>query len=184
MTWIRTVPDKDADGRVKKAYDQVQSERGVVANLYRAQSLHPEALTAQLGLHMALLHASEGLTRREREMVGLVISSRLKCNYCMTHHADAVGRYVKEPGLVPLLVADYKKAKLTPRERAILDHAVKLTEKPQDVKAADVEILREQGLTDEEILDVTLLTGYFNYVARAALGLGVENDDVAQPYKY
>ncbi len=184
MTFIPEVSESDASGALKDAYAKVVTERGAVANMWRAQSLHPDALAANLDLYLALDFGHGRLSRREREMIGLVVSSLNKCHYTATHHADALGRYVTEPGLVPLLAADYHKAPLKGRERAILDYAAKLTERPSEITAEDIETLHIAGVSDEEVLDTALLTSYFNMATRVALGLGVSPEDADKAYKY
>lgn len=91
----------------------------------------------------------------------------------MTHHGEALRRLIKDEVLVSQLKADYVQAELKPVDRAILDYAVKLTRMPADVTPADVQALREAGLTDRAVLDVAQVTAYFNFVNRLAEGLGV-----------
>ncbi len=184
MAYIPEVPESEADGALKDAYARIIDERGAVANMWKAQSLHPEALRANLDLYLALDYGQRVLSRREREMIGLVVASITKCHYAATHHADALGRYVSEPGLVPLLVADYHKAPVSARERAILDYTSKITKEPGAMSADDVETLRLAGLSNPEVLDVNLLASYFNMAMRVALGLGVTPEDADKEYKY
>jgi len=95
----------------------------------------------------------------------------------MTHHGEALRRLVKDETLVSQLKADYTQAALSPVNRAILDYAVKLTRAPAQVTQADVQTLRQAGLTDRAILDVAQVTAYFNFVNRLADGLGVSLED-------
>lgn len=97
----------------------------------------------------------------------------------MEHHAAGLGRLVcrsKPEGFAAALRADFRTAPLSPRERAILDYAAKLTRTPQDMRAADLAPLRAAGLGDKDILDANLVTAYFAYVNRIADGLGVALD--------
>lgn len=184
MTWIRVIPPADATGALKAEYERAQKERGAIANVFTITSLHPGALAAHLDLYETVHFADGPLSRRERELVATVVSRANECAYCVTHHADAFGRHANEPGLQALVATDYKKAKLGARERAIADHAVKLTKKPGDITRVDIENLKAAGLDDRAVLDLTLLVSYFNFVNRIASGLGLTAEDVQKPYKY
>ncbi|HVL49694.1 MAG TPA: peroxidase-related enzyme [Candidatus Thermoplasmatota archaeon] len=184
MPWIEIVNESDAVGPEREAYEAVTKRRGALAHIWQVQGLLPGALTANLDLYEALAYREQGLSRREREMMGLVVAKMLNGGYAFTHHADALGRHVSEPGLVARVAGDWHQAPITPRERAILGYATKLTESPSTVTERDVEVLREAGLSDDQILEACLLTGYYNLINRVALGLGVERDDAAAPYRY
>lgn len=92
----------------------------------------------------------------------------------MEHHGAALHLLVKDERFVQQMKEDYRDADLSKKERAILDYAVKLTEKPSSVVDEDVHTLRQLGCTDQEILDICQITSYFNFVNRMAEGLGVE----------
>ncbi|HWG91483.1 MAG TPA: peroxidase-related enzyme [Candidatus Thermoplasmatota archaeon] len=182
--WIRTVEEDAAVGKLAEAYGKVANARGTVANIWRAHSLNPDALEAHLTLYQTLLYGKTGLSRREREMVAVAVAKANGCHYCLSHHADALGRYVKEPGLVPLVASDYTKAPLQPRERALMDYCMKLSQHPDKMTKVDVDALKGHGFTDEEVLDAALVTGYFNFVNRVTVGLGVSSEDAEKSYKY
>ncbi|MHB8604055.1 MAG: peroxidase-related enzyme [Thermoplasmatota archaeon] len=184
MPNIRVIEPPDATGALAEAYAHIQGERGAVANIVSIHSLNPDAMRTMMDFYVAVMFGRSKLTRRERELVATVVSRANGCEYCVAHHADALGRHVKEPGLVPLVAVDYTKAKLPPRERAMCDYAVNLTRAPQKTGAKDVEQLRLAGLDDSEVLDVTAVVGYFNYINRIANALGVRPDDVARSYSY
>jgi len=184
MAWIRVVPPSEASGVVKEEYERAVKERGALANIHTVTSLHPGVLAAHLDLYERI-HFSEGpLTRRERELIATVVSRRNECSYCIAHHADAFGRHSKEPGLQALVSTDYTKAPLSPRERALADHATLLTHDPGGVVKEHIEKLRKVGLDDRAILDLTLTVAYFNFANRVASGLGLTAEDVAKEYRY
>lgn len=184
MTWIRVVPPSEATGKLKQEYERAEKERGAVAHMHAITSLHPGALDAHLTLYDTVHFGESPLSRRERELIAVVVSRENRCGYCVTHHADAFGRHATEPGLQAMVAADYTKAQLSARERAIADHAVRLTRDPGSITADDVERLRAAGLDDRAVLDVTLVTAYFNFSNRLASGLGLTADDVAQAFRY
>lgn len=184
MAWIPVIPPAEASGALREEYERATKERGALANIFTITSLHPGILSRHLSLYEEVQFGESPLSRRERELVATVVSRENECGYCVTHHADAFGRHAKEPGLQALVATDYKKAKLSPRERAIADHAVRLTRTPGEVTEQDVEKLRSVGLDDRAVLDLTLVVAYFNFVNRVASGLGLTADDVQKPYKY
>jgi uncharacterized peroxidase-related enzyme len=203
MPWIRSVRPEEATGRLKQEYDAIEKARGAIGDVFTVTGLHPGAPSTHLALYEELHFAESPLSRRERELIATVVSRENGCGYCLAHHADAFGRHAPEPGLQALVATDYAKAKppsdhevrlgadaatprpaLSPRERAIADHAVLLTRKPGDVTEKDVEKLRAAGLDDRAILDVTMVTAYFNFVNRLASGLGLTPQDIRGKYRY
>lgn len=184
MAWIRVVPPKEATGTLKREYARAVQERGALANIHAVTSLHPGILDAHLSLYEEIHFAESPLSRRERELVATVVSRENRCAYCVAHHADAFGRHANEPGLQALVATDYTKAKLTEKERALADHAVKLTRAPGTLTEADVERLRAVGLDDRAILDLTLVVAYFGFANRLASGLGLTAEDVEKPFHY
>ncbi len=185
MTWIRVVEEEEAGGELQEVYESVRSARGKLSNIMRVQSLNPRAMKAHLELYMALLFDRSGLSRAERELIAMVVSAENECSYCVTHHAAALKAYWKDEERVRRVAEDYRSVELSARERAMLDYAVLLTREPAAVEEELVIALREAGLSDEEILNVNLITGYFNFVNRLAEGLGVEfTAEEAGGYRY
>ena len=184
MAWIRVIPPDEATGKLKEEYARAEKERGAVANMHAVTSLHPGVLDAHLDLYGEVHFGESPVSRRERELIATVVSRENRCAYCIAHHADAFGRHATEPGLQAMVSADYTKANLSPRERAIADHAVRLTRDPGSVTPEDLDRLRKAGLDDRAILDVTLVTAYFNFSNRLASGLGLTAEDVGERYNY
>ena len=184
MAWIPVVPPEKATGRLKEEYERAKKERGAVGDIFAVTSLHAGVIDAHLSLYEELQFGDSPLSRRERELIATVVSRENRCGYCLSHHADAFGRHATEPGLQALVSTDYSRAPLSPRERAIADHAAKLTRAPGTVTQEDVARLREAGLDDRGVLDVTLVAAYFNFANRVANGLGLTPEDVSQAYRY
>ncbi len=182
--WVTVVDEAHATGHLRDVYEETRKKRGSVANVYKAQSANPAALAAHRDLYLALFYHEGGLTRREREMIATAVSRANGSEYCITHHADALGRHSTEPGLPVLMATDFTKAPLSTRERALLDHAMKLTRSPDGVTRADVDGLRAHGYSDAEIVDLTQVAAYVNFLNRVANGLGVSHEDVGEPYRY
>lgn len=182
--WIETIPEGAASGRLKETYDRTREARGSVANVYVAQSLNPAGLDAHRALYAALFQEDNALPRRERELIAVVVSRANGSEYSLTHHADSLGRHSREPGLPGLIATDHTKAPLSDAERALLDHALKLTRAPATVTRDDVEVLRKHGYSDDAVLVATQVTAYVNFLNRVTNGLGVTNEDVGATYRY
>lgn len=174
MAYIRVIHEDEADGKLFELYDEIQRNRGRVSNILRVQSLEPKAMRAHLDLYMATVFGKGGLSRREAEVLAVVVSSANGDAYCTTHHKEALARHAKEDGFVEAISRDPKAAKLSPREAALADYALALTRHPEKGVKAQAEALRKAGLKDEEILQAAQVVAYFNYANRLCIGLGVD----------
>jgi uncharacterized peroxidase-related enzyme len=185
VAYIRTIHEDEAEGKLFELYDEIQRNRGRVSNILRAQSLDPKTMRAHLDLYMSTVFGKGGLSRKEAEVLALCVSVVNGDDYGATHHRDALLRYAKDPAWVEEVAKDPHKAKMTPRERALVDYAVALTAAPGKVSHKTVEALRKAGLKDEEILQAAQVVAYFNFSNRLAIGLGVELEDPAdRDYHY
>ena len=136
-------------------------------------SLNPEALGNHLDLYMTIMFGKSGLSRAEREAIAVVVSANNDCAYCVNHHAEALRRYIKDDETLSMLMSADGLETLEPRLSNIVRHAEKLTNAPGAMTESDLGELRAVGLDDRDILDLSLITAYFNFVNRLALGLGV-----------
>lgn len=185
MPWIRVIGENEAKNGLSEQYEAVSLARGKVANIMRIHSLHPETMRTHLDLYKSLLYGRSPLPRKTRELIATVVSSLNRCDYCVAHHSAALEFYWKDHELVRRVAENYRGVELSGKERAILEYVEKLTLKPSEIRQEDVEVLRKEGLTDEEVLDAALITSYFCFVNRVALGLGVEFDgEEASGYRY
>lgn len=174
MAYIRVIGEDEADGKLFDVYDEIQRNRGRVSNILRSQSLDPKALRAHLDLYMATVFGKGGLSRREAELLAVVVSHANGDAYCAQHHAEALDRYAKDPEWVKLVTNDPAKAKLTEREAALVHFALGLTKEPGKGQKKAVDALRSRGFTDEQVLQAVEIVAYFNFANRLSLGLGVE----------
>ncbi|TAN08230.1 MAG: peroxidase [Rhodanobacteraceae bacterium] len=175
MGWIDEITDAEAQGPLRQIYDLVKAQRGKVARILSVHSLDPSALQHHLDLYMHLMFSSGPLSRREREAIAVTVSSANGCAYCVAHHLEALKRYEKNESVLAA-VRDAPEQLVTPRLRAMLLYARQLTLAPATMDKAQVAALRTDGLADRDILRINLITAYFNFVNRIALGLGVEAD--------
>jgi len=184
MSWINEVDVNDADETLKPIYDDLIKSRGKISNILKVHSLNPDALKAHLDLYMTIMFGKSGLSRKERECIAVVVSRADNCEYCVNHHAESLSRYVKDEVLLNQIKQDYAISDLSPRLMAISNYAYKLTAQPGDQKQEDLNHLKTFDLSDKDILDITLIVAYFNFVNRIALGLGVAfNSEELSGYK-
>ena len=174
MSWINEVEVGEASGHLARIYEALIEKRGKVSNILKVHSLNPEAMGNHLDLYMTLMFGKSGLSRAEREAIAVVVSAENDCAYCVNHHAEALKRYIKDDETLNMLMTADGLETLEPRLSNVVRHAEKLTSAPEAMTESDLGELRAVGLSDEDILDLTLITAYFNFVNRIALGLGVE----------
>ena len=186
MAWIQIIDEDNATGELKALYDDIVQRRGKMSNIMRVHSLHPSAMQAHMDLYLKIMFSrSGGLRRADRELIATVVSAANGCSYCVNHHAEALLFYWKDEARVEQVKQDYRVLDLPEQTRAMLAYAVKLTEAPASVTEDDVEALRQAGFSDAAILDINLITSYFNFVNRIAEGLGVAFDpEEMSGYKY
>ena len=146
---------------------------GIVPNVLRAYSLRPQKLRNFVAMYNELMLAPSGLSKLEREMVAVVVSSANRCYYCLVAHGRAVRRLSGDPELGEMLVMNYRVAPLDPRRRAMLDFAWKLTTAPATIGEEDREGLHRAGLGDEDIFDLAETAAFFNMSNRMASGLDI-----------
>ena len=185
MSWISVVDEADATGKVKRIYEEILRKRGKISNIMKIHSLNPDAMKEHMKLYLTLMFGSSGLPREERELIAVVVSTVNRCEYCINHHADALNHYWKNNELTQKLIQDYKSIALSDRKCKMLDYVVKLTKTPYAIEQTDIDSLRKSGFSDEDILNINLITCYFNFVNRIALGLGVNfSSDEIKGYNY
>lgn len=177
MAWIDEIERDDAGDALTAVYDEIVEQRGRISKLFSVESLHPEALRNHLDLYMTLMFGESGLSRAEREAVGVVVSASNDCEPCVRHHLEALSHYEKDEEVLGMLATADGLETFEPRLSNIVRHAYKLTNAPDAMTESDLGELRAVGLDDRDILDLTLVTAYFNFVNRIAQGLGVESSD-------
>jgi len=185
MAWIRAPGVDEANGRTKQVYERILGDRGHVANIFQAQGLEPEVLEDHVSMYVHLMIDPGPLSREEREMVAVVVSAANRCAYGAVHHSEALEAIEKDPEALRKLMKEFSSKHESPRSKALLAYAAKLTLDPKDLTQDDIKDLRDAGLTDAEILRANLIASYFNFSNRIALGLGVELEQGAsRTYKY
>jgi uncharacterized peroxidase-related enzyme len=135
---------------------------------------------------MEIMFSRSELSRAQREMIAVVVSSSNKCGYCATHHGSALNHYWKDDEKLELLKIDYAELQLPEADKALCDYALQVTLHPGLCKNQDLtQKLRNAGFSDFAILDASLVVSYFNFVNRMVLSLGVEiESDEGKNYNY
>jgi uncharacterized peroxidase-related enzyme len=147
----------------------VQEKAGFVPNVFLALAHRPAELRAFLAYHDALLLKEGGhLSKGEREMIIVATSGANNCLYCVVAHGAILRVYEKKPLLADQIAVNHRKADVTPRQRAMLDFALKVTRASHDVGDADFEALRAHGFDDEDIWDIAAISAFFGLSNRMA----------------
>src|SRR5690242_90297 len=149
-------------------FQKCQDKLGFVPNVLIAYAFDSAKLEAFAAMYNDLMLAPSGLSKLEREMIAVVVSSQNRCYYCLTAHGQAVRQYSNDPLLGEHMVMNYRAARLSKRQRAMLDFAVKLTNEPWAVEEEDRAGLRKAGFSDRDIWDIAAVVGFFNMSNRVA----------------
>jgi uncharacterized peroxidase-related enzyme len=145
-----------------------EEKLGFVPNVLKAYAFDMAKLEAFVAMYNDLMLAPSGLSKLEREMIAVAVSAHNRCYYCLVAHGAAVRQLSGDPPLGELMAMNYRAARLSKRERAMLDFAVKLTAEPWLIEEEDREGLRRAGFGDRDIWDIAAVAGFFNMSNRVA----------------
>ncbi len=159
-------------------FAKCQEKLGFVPNVLKAYTFDAAKLSAFVAMYNDLMLAPSGLSKLEREMIAVAVSSHNRCYYCLVAHGAAVRALSGDPPLGELMAMNYRAARLSKRERAMLDFAVKLTAEPWLVEEEDREGLRRAGFTDRDIWDIGAVAAFFNMSNRMASGTDMRPNSV------
>ena len=163
------VPDPATlDEDLAAIWRKCEDKLGFVPAVFSTYSLKPRRLRNFMAMYNEIMLAPSGLSKLEREMIAVVVSSANRCYYCLVAHGAAVRKLSGDPELGEMLVMNYRVANLSSRQRAMLDYAWKLTTALHRVDEADREALRAQGLSNEDIFDLSEVVAFFNLSNRMA----------------
>jgi uncharacterized peroxidase-related enzyme len=155
-------------GEMESYFAKCQEKLGFVPNVLKAYAFDNAKLEAFVAMYNDLMLAPSGLSKLEREMIAVAVSSVNRCYYCLVAHGAAVRVLSGDPPLGELVAMNYRAARLSKRQRAMLDFAVKLTAEPWSIEESDREALRRGGFTDRDIWDIAAVAGFFNMSNRVA----------------
>jgi uncharacterized peroxidase-related enzyme len=162
------LPEGDLSESMRAYFAKCDEKLGFVPNVLRAYAHDTAKLEAFAAFYNDLMLAPSGLSKLEREMIAVVVSSQNRCYYCLAAHGAAVRQLSGDPVLGELMVMNYRAARLAPRHRAMLDFAVLVTEAPWTVEEEDREALRVVGFSDRDIWDIAAVASFFNMSNRMA----------------
>ncbi|MDI6453050.1 peroxidase-related enzyme [Peloplasma aerotolerans] len=174
MAWIKEV-SREEDELLKSIYESAEKRTGEkTANVLKVHSQDPKTLEIHMNLYERLMFEEGELSRKEREMIGVVVSKSNECSYCVTHHGQSLAHVTENIELMKKISEDYHLAELSDKELEICKYAEKLTKYPYRMEEEDIIALRSFNLSDLAIFQINQICAYFNYVNRIVFGLGVE----------
>lgn len=181
MTWIKTIPYGDADGKLKQLYDRIKGPDNNVDNIMLAHSLRPHSMEGHMALYKYVLHHPRNtLPKAFLETIGVYVSSLNLCTYCVEHHFAGMSRLLDDKERAAAIRDALESRKpgdvFNGPELAALKYAEKLTTAADTVSENDIEMLRSAGLDDGQILEINQVTSYFCYANRTVLGLGINTE--------
>ena len=158
------------DAEMKNYIQVCKDKLGMVPNVILANASDNERLKTFVNFYNRLMLKKGYLTKLEREMIAVVVSSCNKCFYCLIAHGAAVRQLSKNPILGDELMINYRAADLSKREKLMLDFSAKLTEAPSKVTKLDRDLLRKEEFSEEEMLEIIEVASFFNMTNRIAIG--------------
>lgn len=168
----------DLPPEIEAYFEKCREKLGMIPNVLSAYAFDPAKLSAFIAMHDDLMRAPSGLTKLEREMIAVVVSSVNRCFYCLTAHGAAVRQMSGDPVLGERLVMNWRTAPLDARQNAMLSFAEKVTISSAAIEEADRQALRDTGFTDRDIWDIASVAGFFNMTNRIASAVDMRpNDD-------
>jgi uncharacterized peroxidase-related enzyme len=168
------LPEQETlDADILKYFKKCEEKLGLVPNVLRAYTGNASKFRAFTAFYNQLMLDEEtcALSKLEREMIAVTVSSANRCYYCLVAHGQAVREYSGDPQLGEMIVMNYRVAELSPRHRAMCDFAWKLTLTPHDICEEDRQTLRSVGFSEQDVFDICDVAAFFNYTNRMAHGL-------------
>jgi uncharacterized peroxidase-related enzyme len=172
-TWLRLPDEAALDEETRALLVKARGNVGFLPNVLAAYTLRPERLRKWIRHFNEVMYGESGLTVAEREMIAVVVSAENRCLYCLVSHGAELRRALGNAALAEILAFDYRRAALDQRTRAMLDYAVKITQRPVECSPADVERLRSLGFSDETIFDIAETAALYNFTNRLASAVGM-----------
>jgi len=160
---------KDLPDDIKARVLEVQEKSGFVPNVFLALARRPAEWRAFFAYHDALMLKQDGsLTKGDREMIVTTTSAANQCLYCVVAHGAILRIYEKKPLVADQVAVNYRKADISPRQRAMLDFAMKVCLHSSEIADADFDALHAHGFSDEDIWDIAAIAGFFAMSNRLA----------------
>ncbi|WP_353779968.1 peroxidase-related enzyme [Winogradskyella sp. 3972H.M.0a.05] len=182
MSWIKVIPFEEATGKLRTIYEKIKGPNGQIDNVLSIHSLRPHTLTGHMSIYKNTLHhANNTFPNWFLELLGTYTSYINKCDYCYLHHFSGMKRFLqndsKAAQIQQCIEQDTLHKVLDDKQLALSNYAKKLTLQASEINKSDIDLLKEKGISDGEILEVNQVVSYFNYANRTVLGLGVNTDN-------
>jgi uncharacterized peroxidase-related enzyme len=168
VTALDLGPRADLAPDMQTYFAKCVEKLGFVPNVLQAYAFDNAKLHAFILMADDLMLGDSGLSKLEREMIAVAVSSANHCHYCLTAHGAAVRQRARDPEMGELIAQNYRAADLPPRQKAMLDFAVKLTEAPDKIEEEDRQALRRAGFSDRDIWDIAAVAAFYNMSNRLA----------------
>ncbi len=159
---------EDLPDDIRTRITEVQAKAGFIPNVFLALAHRPAEFRAFFDYHDALMLKDSGLSKADREMIVVATSAANDCHYCVIAHGAILRIYAKNPLIADQVAVNYRKADITPRQRAMLDFALKIALQAQEIEEADHARLREHGFSNEDIWDIGAISAFFALSNRMA----------------
>ncbi|MBR0815211.1 MULTISPECIES: peroxidase-related enzyme [Bradyrhizobium] len=160
---IATLPED-----IRSRIEAVQEKSGFVPNVFLTLAHRPDEFRAFFAYHDALMDKPGPITKAEREMIVVATSSANQCQYCVVAHGAILRVRAKNPLIADQVAANYRKADITARQRAMLDFAMKVSARAYEVDDSDVRDLKGHGFTEEDVWDIAAIAAFFGMSNRLA----------------
>ncbi len=155
----------------------VQEKSGFVPNVFLTLAYRPDEFRAFFAYHDALMDKDSGLTKAEREMIVVATSSANQCQYCVIAHGAILRIRAKNPLIADQIAINYRKADITPRQRAMLDFAMKVSRAAEEISEQDFAEISNHGFSDDDIWDIAAIAAFFALSNRLANITGMRPND-------
>ncbi len=169
---------KEGEDQVKNYLEIVQQKLGFIPNVLAAFAKFPKQFEGFTKLYNALMLGESGLTKLEREMIAVTVSSENHCFYCLVAHGSAVRELSNDPQLGERIAANFRSAELPKKQEELLNFTKKLTKDPSEIGENDRKKLRDVGYTDRDIWDISAIVGLFNMTNRLASATEMEPNNI------
>lgn len=173
-TALNLPPVSPLPEETQKYFDICVEKLGMIPNVLAAYAFDIDKLNAFTGMYNDLMLGESRLSKLEREMIAVVVSSYNRCFYCLVAHGAAVRDLSGDPQLGEALVMNYRVAKLSPAQRAMLDFAVMMSEASAKIEESDRQTLRDHGYSDRDIWDIASVAAFFNMTNRMASAIAMQ----------
>jgi len=167
----------DLPDDVRNRIEAVQEKSGFIPNVFLVLAHRPDEFRAFMAYHDALMDKPGGLSKAEREMIVVATSAANQCQYCVLAHGAILRIRAKNPLIADQIAVNYRKADLTPRQRAMLEFAMKVSQQSAEVDDADIAAVKAHGWTQDDVWDMAAIAAFFALSNRMANVTGMRPND-------